>query len=150
MTMAKADKKQDELFPGFQLWKAANAWQRHVKIALAPAGITHVQYLLLDTLATLGLEKRPATQAQIARAAGIDVMMTSKVLRTLVKKHFVTRKSPRNDARAFSATLTPEGRAVLAKAKQLLQKSEDAFFSDISKRKKFIANLETIASIEAK
>lgn len=129
---------------GFLLWKAGNAWQRQIKVALAPAGITHVQFLLLETLANLSESKQVTSQAQIAKAAGIDVMMTSKVLRLLVKKQFVSRKSPRHDARAFSAVITPQGKTTLLKAKKLLEKSEAKFFETIAKRKKFLANLEAL------
>lgn len=148
-TTAMTEKKKEQSFDstGFLLWKAGNAWQRQIKIALAPAGITHVQFLLLETLAQLEAGKHPSSQAQIAKAAGIDVMMTSKVLRLLVKKQFVSRKSPRHDARAFSASLTPQGKKVLDKAKALLAKSEVNFFAAISKKKKFAANLELLASL---
>lgn len=131
---------------GFLLWKASNAWQRQVKTALAPAGITHVQFLLLETLDALPADKKVSSQAEIARLAGIDVMMTSKVMRLLVRKKLVERRSPRNDARAFAVVLTPAGKKLLAKARPLVEKNEDAFFAEIEKRKKFVANLESLTA----
>lgn len=139
--MAEKTKKERNPFIGFLLWQAGNAWQRQIKLALAPLGLTHVQYLLLETLNTVP-PSSSMKQSAIADAAGIDVMMTSKVLRLLVTKKLVQRRSPRADARAFSVSLTTEGQNALAKARAIIQKSEEEFFAGVSKKKKFVGNLE--------
>lgn len=141
--MKKDEKRQD----GFLLWQAANAWQRRMKNALAPLGITHVQFLILDTLSRI--DGNPVRQNLLAEAAGIDVMMASKVLRLMVTKKLVQRRSPRHDARAFTITLTDSGLLTLSKAKGLVEKSEAEFFEKlVSKRKKFFLNLEALAAEE--
>jgi DNA-binding MarR family transcriptional regulator len=127
---------------GFLLWQAGNAWQRKMKVALMPVGLTHVQFLLLETLENMSVKKEPTTQVKIAKAAGIDVMMTSKVLRLLVRKKFVARKSPRHDARAFFSEVTPEGKKVLVKARTAVTKAEETIFENLSKKKRFVANLK--------
>ena len=131
---------------GFLLWKASNAWQRQIKIALSPAGITHVQFLLLETLDGLSAGKKTASQAEISRLAGIDVMMTSKVMRLLVRKKLVERRALKGDARSFGIELTAAGKKTLAKARPLIAKNEAAFFAKVPKLKKFLAGLEDLSA----
>jgi len=138
-------KKNNHANTGFLLWQAGNAWQRKIKLALDPVGLTHVQFLLLLSLEELGGKKHPVSQAKLSRKAGTDVMMTSKVIRLLEKKKLVARKSDKDDARAFQLELTKEGSQAIQKAKSLVVKSEDKFFSKISThRKKFVEILLTI------
>ena len=140
----KAKKEKDAApLSGFLLWQASNAWQRQIKLALAPLALTHVQYLLLETLQSIPAAA-PMKQSAIADAAGIDVMMTSKVLRLLLKKKLVQRRSTRSDARAFVVSLTAEGKAVLEKARTIIEKTEDDFFAKVSKKKKFLGNLQEL------
>jgi DNA-binding MarR family transcriptional regulator len=139
-----ATKENTTTEPGFLLWKAANTWQRETRNALVSTGLTHVQFLLLDTLS----KNAGMKQSQLAEAAGTDQMMTSKVLRMLVQKKLIQRKSPRNDARAFLVSISPEGEKKLAKARILLSKMESAFFEKIEKRKRFIKNLELLCGEE--
>ncbi|HEU4718858.1 MAG TPA: MarR family transcriptional regulator [Bacteroidia bacterium] len=128
------------------LWQAGNAWQRELKTALEPVGITHVQFLLLETLEELQSSGIPATQSRLAVASGSDVMMTSKVLRLLERKKLVGRKSYAKDARANSIVLTPEGAKVLAKAKKIVTANEERFFAKlVTKPGKFVQNLEALA-----
>ncbi|CAN5424834.1 MarR family transcriptional regulator [soil metagenome] len=123
--------KKAEVTTGFLLWQAGNAWQRKVKSVLDPVGITHVQYLLLDSLKFLGAIKHPVSQVTLSRVAGTDVMMTSKVIRVLEKKKMVRRKSNKDDGRVFLLELTKEGSKSLAEAKKRLTKSEANFFSGL-------------------
>jgi DNA-binding MarR family transcriptional regulator len=142
--MKKDKSKSHDRHAGFLLWQAGNAWQRQIRTALTPVGLTHVQYLLLETLEELSAESGGTSQVKLAKAAGIDVMMTSKVLRLLVRKKLIARKAARSDARAFYAELTKEGIAVLGKSRKLIAKNEDEFFGKLEKRKKFIENLKML------
>ena len=138
----KKKKKKPTGRTGFLLWQAGNSWQRQIKAALDPVGITHVQYLLLETLHELEETKQPVTQVRLARAAGTDVMMTSKVLRLLSKKKLIARKPDSRDARAFIPVLTQQGLKQLEKARKLVEGSEQKFFSKlVNKHEKFANNL---------
>lgn len=136
--MTAKKQKESAALSGFLLWQASNAWQRQIRKTLAPLELTHVQYLLLETLNAI---TEPVKQTALADAAGIDAMMTSKVLRVLLKKKLVQRRSTRTDARAFVVSLTAEGKKLLAKAKALTAKTEEDFFAKISKKKKFAVGL---------
>lgn len=131
---------------GFLLWQAGNAWQRKMKSVLDPVGITHVQYLLLDSLAHLGGISHPVSQVTLARVAGTDVMMASKVIRLLEKKKMIRRKPHKTDARINLLELTPAGARAVKKAKVLLVKTEKQIFSKLEvKEDKFAKCLEQIA-----
>lgn len=131
--------------PGFLLWHVSNSWQRTLKAALDPLDLTHVQYLLLETLDHLKEGDLPATQVRLAREAGTDVMMTSKVIRVLEQKKWVTRKANRMDARAFTLALTPNGEKVMTRARQLVIDADKSFFRNVNKLEKFSANLESLS-----
>jgi DNA-binding MarR family transcriptional regulator len=131
---------------GVLLWKAANAWQRHVREHLKASGITHVQFLLLDAVKQLEEAGKQPSQTLLAKTAGTDVMMTSKVIRTLGAAKLVARKENRNDGRAVVLQITPAGKKKLSAATAAIKKAEATFFAKLSgKPHKFSANLESLA-----
>lgn len=131
---------------GFLLWKAGNAWQRHLREQLKSTGITHVQFLLLDAVKQLEAGGKQPSQTLLARTAGTDVMMTSKVIRTLEEAKLVARKENRDDGRAVILQITPAGKKKLTSAATAIKKSEDVFFAKlVGKPHKFVANLAALA-----
>ena len=114
---------------GFMLWQITNGWQRAVRAALAPTGLTYVQLVLLA-----GLQERIATgdkvsQAGLAQSLGADVMMTSQVLRTLESGGLVRRDRDPRDTRARTLALTEAGAAKLKTALPMLEAVDTDFFS---------------------
>ncbi|HEY2795989.1 MAG TPA: MarR family transcriptional regulator, partial [Micromonosporaceae bacterium] len=85
--------------PGFLLWRVTNRWQQAQRAALKPLGLTHVQFVLLATLAWTSADG-PVTQRDLAEAAATDPMMTSQVLRALEARGLVERASHPGDGRA--------------------------------------------------
>jgi DNA-binding MarR family transcriptional regulator len=79
--------------------------------AYAPLGVGATQAKLLRTVG----ERRAMSQADLARATGTDPALTGRALRTLLDRGWVRRRRSREDRRAFSLELTPEGEALLAK-----------------------------------
>lgn len=131
---------------GFLLWKASNAWQRVVREHLKSVGITQVQYLLLEAIHLHESKGTQPTQIALSRTAGTDVMMTSKVIRTLETQKLVARKGSRTDARSMVLTLTAEGKKKLARATTAMHKSEEIFFAKlVAKPHKFVMNLAALA-----
>ncbi len=114
--------------PGFLLWQVANLWQRQIRAALAPLGLTHVQFVLLASLAWLGDDPGGVTQVRLATHAKTDIMMTSKVLRTLERKGLLRRTLHAADARANAIELTPEGQALSARAVHVVEAADAAYF----------------------
>jgi len=118
--------------PGFLLWRTTLRWQHHLAEALRPCGLTHVQFVLLATvwwLTAPGAED--PSQRQVADHAGIDVMMTSQVLRSLEARGLVTRRADPADSRVKRLTVTPRGAALAQKAVDIVEAADREFFADV-------------------
>ena len=129
--------------PGFMLWRVSNLWQRHIRAALEPLGLTHVQFVLLASLGWLTQHNQPISQVQLANHIEIDVMMTSQVLRTLEAKGLVRRSPSPTDKRAFELSLSNEGLVVANQATQLVEQADKEFFSGLTS-KSFVESLKQL------
>jgi DNA-binding MarR family transcriptional regulator len=114
--------------PGLMLWRATNRWQAAQRAALKPFDLTHVQFVLLASLAYLDTDG-PVTQRQLADHAATDVMMTSQVLRTLENAGLVRRAPHPSDRRARALAVTPEGRALADRAVVAVEAADQDFFA---------------------
>jgi DNA-binding MarR family transcriptional regulator len=112
---------------GLVLWRVTNAWQAAQRQALRPFGLTHVQFVLLASLAWLGTDS--PTQQQLAHHAGTDPMMTSQVLRALESKQLVERHPHPNDGRARLLAPTPAGRTLANHAVIAVEACDRNFFA---------------------
>ena len=119
---------------GFLLWQVSNLWQRKMKDGLSHLGLTHVQFVLLAGIAWLNREDNPVTQARLSAHAKTDVMMTSKVLRTLEQKGLVKRETHATDTRAKSLMMTDEGYQILVEAIQIVGQIDNDFFQNIGQQ----------------
>ena len=122
---------------GFSVWQLSNLWQRKIRERLDPHGVTHVQFLLLNCLATLNKNQPYAiTQRMLSAFSGCDKMMTSKVLRTLESRKLVQRKNHHSDTRSRSLLLTAKGMEVLQQATASFQLAEAEVFESLGKKEK--------------
>lgn len=117
--------------PGLLLWQVTNRWQAAQRAALRPYGLTHVQFVLLASLAYLYAEGAPVTQRRLADHAATDPMMTSQVLRTLESRGLLTRRTHPSDARARVLAPTPEGRELADAAVAGAEACDAAFFGPL-------------------
>lgn len=117
--------------PGFLLWRVTLAWQRAMRAALAPHDLTHVQFVLLASLWWLVNHGGAPSQQRLAEHAGTDPMMTSQVLRKLADRSLVSREVDPADSRARLLTLTPEGRALVARAMKDVEDADAAYFAGL-------------------
>ena len=113
---------------GFLLWQVANRWQAAQRKALEPFGLTHVQFVLLASLAWLQTAD-PVTQKQLAIHASVDIMMTSQVLRALEDKGLVQRVVSPTDKRAIHVTILEKGERLADKAIVAVEKVDQEFFT---------------------
>lgn len=132
--------------PGLALWRATNAWQRAIREALAPHGLTHVQFVLLASLSWMD-RTEPITQRELAAHAGTDVMMTSQVLRALEAKGLVTRAAHPSDRRAFALEPTAAGVALANRANADVEAADLAWFGALpeAELRAFTASLGRLA-----
>ena len=122
---------------GFTIWSTTNLWQRKIKERLDPHDITHVQFLLLSTLAALNIDADSSiTQRMVSVHSGCDKMMVSKVLRTLEEKRLILRKDHVSDTRSKSLLITTKGMELLKRATPDFLQAESSFFESLGKKEK--------------
>jgi DNA-binding MarR family transcriptional regulator len=114
--------------PGLLLWQVTNRWQAAQRATLKPFALTHVQFVLLASLAWLDRDG-PVTQRGLADHAATDPMMTSQVLRGLEQRGLVRRAPHPDDGRARALTVTRSGRALANRAVVAVEACDDAFFA---------------------
>ncbi|MDX6728138.1 MAG: hypothetical protein QOK49_2943 [Baekduia sp.] len=132
--------------PGFLLWQTTNAWQRAVREALAPLGLTHVQFVLLATTTWLADAGEVLTQRALATHVQTDEMMTSQVVRALEAKGLIERARHPDDARARTLAPTAAGRALAQQAIPAVEAADGTFFAALgSSERGFLAGLRKLA-----
>ncbi|WP_225833486.1 MarR family winged helix-turn-helix transcriptional regulator [Streptomyces sp. NK08204] len=114
--------------PGFLLWHATLRWQRDITAALAPLGLTHVQFVLLACAWWLNTQGEHPRQLALARQAGTDVKMTSQVLRTLEGKGLIEREVDPSDTRAKRLRVTAAGAELAPRAIAAVEEVDARFF----------------------
>ncbi|RDI53281.1 MarR family winged helix-turn-helix transcriptional regulator [Nocardia mexicana] len=119
--------------PGLLLWQVTNRWQAAQRAALAPFGLTHVQFVLLAALTWLAdtADGEPVMQRDIATHAATDPMMTSQVLRALEGKGLVRRRDHPHDRRAKSLVPTEAGVALADRAIVAVEACDREFFEPL-------------------
>lgn len=130
--------------PGFLLWRVTNAWQRQIRASLEPLDLTHVQFVLLASLAWLSKTETIIQQVKLAQHANTDVMMTSQVVRTLETKQYLERHSDPTDARSKLLSITPAGLALVNRAIKAVEAVDQHFFAKLEHSKEFATDLKTL------
>ena len=120
--------------PGFLLWQVTSLWQREIRKALEPFGLTHSQFVLLASCSWLAQQQEPVTQSHLAAHSKMDPMTTSTVLRTLEGKGLLHRLELASDTRAKSVALTLEGRRLVRQTVKIVEKFDQAFFSPLGNK----------------
>lgn len=142
--------KRPEDSPGFLLWQVTNSWQREIRRALKGIGLTHVQFVLLTATDWLSGAKLPTTQANVAKFAHTDVMMTSEVVRTLKRKGLVVVEVSPSDTRAHTLRVTPKGKQLVTMALELVEDADGAFFGPLARDStRFVEMLHLLSESDA-
>lgn len=113
---------------GYLFSQTYNRWHMEIKKRLREMEITHPQFSVLAALDCLTQEKAFATQAEIAKHAGMDVMTVCGILRTLESRRFLKRTPNPNDARASAVYLLEKGRVKLAEAFPAVRQIDEEYF----------------------
>jgi DNA-binding MarR family transcriptional regulator len=122
---------------GLLLWQVTNRWQAAQRAVLKPFGLTHVQFVLLASLAWFSSdddESSPVSQKALADHAATDPMMTSQVVRALESKGWLVRERHPGDARAFALRVTPAGVALVQRANAAVEQCDEDFFGVLGPR----------------
>lgn len=119
--------------PGFWLWHTALQWRLQLSRNLKPLKLTTAQFFVLGAL--FGLErsgKSMPTHRLITQHAGLDAMMTSRLLKKLEDNGLVERHADRNDARKQRFATTAEGRHLAEMASAEAARTDHLFFQAVS------------------
>jgi DNA-binding MarR family transcriptional regulator len=122
---------------GLLLWQVTNRWQAAQRAVLKPFGLTHVQFVLLASLAWFSSDEpdaTPITQKVLAGHAATDPMMTSQVVRALEAKGWLTRERHPGDGRAFALRITSAGVALVRRANAAVEQCDEDFFGVLGSR----------------
>jgi DNA-binding MarR family transcriptional regulator len=122
---------------GLLLWQVTNRWQAAQRAVLKPFGLTHVQFVLLASLAWLSDGDRPdapVSQRVLADQAATDPMMTSQVVRVLESQGWLTRERHPGDGRAFSLRITDDGVGLVRRAVVAVEQCDEEFFAVLGSR----------------
>jgi DNA-binding MarR family transcriptional regulator len=131
--------------PGFLLWHVTLRWQREITAALAPLGLTHVQFVLLASAWWLNAHGDEPNQLSLARQAGTDVKMTSEVLRKLEAKGLIVRTVDAADTRARRIRVTGRGGELARAAVTAVEGADAAFFGALPDTGALLALLRPLA-----
>jgi len=139
--------EDDSHSTGLLLWRLTNRWQAAQRAALKPFGLTHVQCVLLASLAWLeGASDQPITQRMLADQAATDPMMTSQVVRVLAANGWVTREPHSTDRRAVVLATTDAGRTLVNRAIVAVEGVDEQFFARLDPdRDAFTAALRALS-----
>ncbi|MHB1533975.1 MAG: MarR family winged helix-turn-helix transcriptional regulator [Acidimicrobiales bacterium] len=115
--------------PGHWLHHAALAWQRDLTRRLRPLGLTPTQFMILGAVGWLADTDRPPTQQAVADLAGVDRMMTSKVISGLEARALVERSDDPTDGRTRRLRQTATGKKAALAAVEVVTAVDRDFFS---------------------
>lgn len=135
-----------ERSPGFLLWHVTLRWQRAVVAALAPLGLTHVQFVLLASTWWLNEHGDDPNQLTLARHAGTDVKMTSQVLAKLEAKELLRREVDPSDTRAKRLRVTPAGARLARRAIEVVERADAEFFAPVAHQPALLKALQRLAA----
>ena len=126
--------EKPENSPGFLLWQTTMTWQRLIKKALEPCGISHAQFVVMALLMWFEKQGYDTTQIEIAQWSKLDKMTVSKALKKLATEGLLSRAEHTRDTRAKSVTLTAQGKALIRKLVPLVEQVDERFFSRVAVR----------------
>lgn len=130
---------------GYWLKLVAMAYQRELDSALRPLELTTTQFSVLAGASWLD-RGDPPTQQEVADFAGIDRMMTSKIIQVLERQNLVQRSGRAGDARVRCVTLTAHGRQRIHDAVALAREVDQRLFkADMTLRDLLIAEFGHLA-----
>ncbi len=118
---------------GLTFWQTSLLWQRQMTEALKPFDLTHMQFVLLASTAWLTQQHSEVTQVMLSKHAKTDIMMTSKVLRTLEQKILIKRLSHSTDTRAKALQITTKGKNLVQKTLPIVEAVDRNFFAKLGK-----------------
>ena len=145
MSRLKTNFRKAEDSPGFLLWKASNLLQRMHSGCLSGLNITPTQFSLMTCLVYLHQQGR-VTASGIVDHSGMDKMMVSDLLKTLVKKKLVKRNPNPEDGRSFLLEPTRLGEGITNSAVLKIEALDSDFFKKVKDIASFHKDLASLVA----
>lgn len=120
-------------------------YRRKVNRVLADLELTHVQFSVLASAYYLKHRGGAPSQVELSEHTGMDVMMTSQVLRSLERDRLVKRMVDKKDGRVKRVMTTPKGEEKSIAAVTLVEHLNEQLFGPIEDGEKFKEALLMIA-----
>lgn len=141
---------EPEKSPGFLLWQATAAWQKHIKKELEPFEITHSQFVMLALSLWHYEQKLAINQVDLVNLSKLDKMTVSKALKKLVRLGLLEREEFENDTRVKTVKITRRGISITKKLVPIVEKIDALFFDILAKKEEnaLISILKKLASSE--
>ncbi len=131
---------------GYWLHHAALRWRLEFETRLREVDLTPTQFNVLAAVSWLSRTEGSPTQQSAADFAGIDRMMTSKVLDILQRQGLVTKTADSEDARARRLGVTDLGRAIVVRAAAIARSVDADLFGALPDGEALREALQIIAS----
>ena len=131
--MEKKTEQPDEQL-GYLLTQVSFLKQRITNAALKELDITYIQFVILAGTLELSGKNKIVTQQDISIQRRLDKAMVSNVVKTLIDKGLMIRKSHPNDKRAYTLSLTDTGKKLAIEGKLTALKIDKAFFAKINRK----------------
>ena len=125
---------------GFLLWQVTTIWQREIKTALEPLGLSHSGFVLLASLLWFEEQDTVVTQTTLIEHTKLDKMTVSKSLRGLEEKGLVLRMENKQDTRAKTIFLSDGGRSLAMASVKMVEEIDGSFFSAITAEEREVLN----------
>ncbi len=125
--------KSPEESPGFLLWQVTVQWQRKIKSAIEPLGLTHPQFVICALLLWFNENDIAPTQIAIIEKSKLDKMTVSASLKKLSEQDLIQREESLSDTRAKLVSLTSQGKRLIKKAIKIVENTDHLFFSKLKK-----------------
>ena len=136
------DAPNPENFAGFLVWQLACKWERYVNHQLKAFNTNQGECFHLISLWQLSTQLSEVTQVDIARQTGVSIMNTSKILKSLEEKQWITRQTA-SDSRAKKVVITEEGISIMLTVAPILAKANEDFYG-VNHSAAFIVALQEI------
>jgi DNA-binding MarR family transcriptional regulator len=137
-----ADAPNPEDFAGFLIWQLSNKWEKYVNQKLKEFDTNQGECFHLIAILQLSLKLSEVTQVDIAQGTGGSMMNTSKILKSLEQKQWITRQTA-SDSRAKKVAVTEAGLAISVTLAEVLGKANEDFYRT-QHTPEFIATLQQI------
>lgn len=129
---------------GFLIWKVSNKLQRAHRVALKDLGLTPTQFSVLASIVYVSSIHEKLTQSLLCQHTGMDKMLVSDIVQSLIKKQLVDKQKNIDDSRAFLIQPTLRGVEVANHAVKIVEGIDQEFFRSVGDKPLFGEELNRI------